>query len=218
MNYLDYYQSLVKIIRDTGDFLLVIGGSAFTIFPEYFLEDLALIMVLLARGICLCETLEDIETGNAPKEKLLRSSTIKDINLDSFPTRRGFDVKRYFEMGGCINIQLKRGCAFNCSYCTYPAIEGHAYRKRSPEKIIEEIQYWHDQGITHYFFVDSVFNHPEDYALQIVNEIVRKLKIHWTGFLLLFFRRICESLCQARLTSMDWVQMLSIELCVGMGF
>ena len=41
LNYLDYYQSLVKIIRDTGDFLLVIGGSAFTIFPEYFLRTYA---------------------------------------------------------------------------------------------------------------------------------------------------------------------------------
>ena len=163
-----------------------------------------LIMVLLAK-YALRKLLEDIETGNAPKEKLLRSSTIKEINLDSFPTRRGFDVKRYFEMGGCINIQLKRGCAFNCSYCTYPAIEGHAYRKRSPEKIIEEIQYWHDQGITHYFFVDSVFNHPEDYALQIVNEIVRRnLKIHWTGFFApIFSEEFVKACVEAGLTSMD---------------
>ena len=32
-----------------------------------------------------------------------------------------------------LNIQTQRGCAFRCCYCTYPVIEGHHVRQRTPE-------------------------------------------------------------------------------------
>ena len=39
-NYLPYYQSMMKVIRENCNASVVVGGSAYTIFPEYFLNEL----------------------------------------------------------------------------------------------------------------------------------------------------------------------------------
>lgn len=207
VSYLEYYKSMTDVIRQAGDYILVVGGSAFTIFPEYFLKELDADFGIAGEGeYTFLKLLDEIKSGSCQKKRVLYSESIKDINFEYFPSRKGFDVEKYFQMGGCINIQTKRGCAFDCSYCTYPAIEGHCYRKREPAKIVDEIQYWYEnKGITHYFFVDSVFNHPEDYAMEIINEIVkRKLDIKWTGFFApIFSEEFIDACVKAGLTSMD---------------
>jgi len=206
-SYLDYYKSMTKVIKETGNSLLVVGGSAFTIFPEYFLQELQADFGISGEGeYAFLKLLDEIKTGVFEKNKVIYSDSIKDINFEHFPSRNGFDVEKYFQMGGCINIQMKRGCAFDCSYCTYPSIEGHCYRMREPKKIVDEIQYWYEtKGVTHYFFVDSVFNHPEEYALEVINEIVkRKLDIKWSGFFAPIFSETFVDAClSAGLASMD---------------
>ena len=54
------------------------------------------------------------------------------------------------------NIQTKRGCDRKCIYCTYPLIEGRKLRFRSPEKIVDEIDYIVNKlGIDYLHFSDS---------------------------------------------------------------
>lgn len=206
-SYLDYYKSLTTVIRDTTKAPIVVGGSAYTIFPEFFFKELGADFGISGEGeYTFLKLLEEINSNTNLNRRVLYSDSIKDINFDSFPSRNGFDVSKYFQMGGCINIQTKRGCAFDCSYCTYPSIEGHCYRKRSPSKIVDEIQYWFEtKGVTHYFFVDSVFNHPEKYSLEIINEIVRRnLSIKWTGFFApIFSEEYIDACISAGLTSVD---------------
>lgn len=207
VGFLSYYVSLMEVIRANSKALVILGGSAFTIFPEYFMERLGAEYGIAGEGeYAFVDLLRKIEMGEAVKGVLTRSEEIKDINFDTFPSRKGFDVKRYYQNGGCINIQTKRGCAFRCSYCTYPFIEGHEYRLRDTKNIVDEIQYWYErEGIQHYFFVDSVFNHPEAYAMEIVNEIVRRqLTLNWTGFFAPIFTEEFAAACKsAGLSSMD---------------
>ncbi|HQJ05256.1 MAG TPA: lipid biosynthesis B12-binding/radical SAM protein [Spirochaetota bacterium] len=184
-NYLNYYKSMVDICRKYSKAPITLGGSGFSIFPELYMKELGADYGIKGEGeYAFLELLKKIETGDPPAEKLFYSETIKDINFDTFPDRKGFDIDKYYKYSGCINIQTKRGCAYNCSYCTYPVLEGRSYRFRSAKNVVDEIEFWNkSKGIDYIFFVDNVFNHPENYALEICNEIIRrKLKIKWTGF------------------------------------
>jgi radical SAM superfamily enzyme YgiQ (UPF0313 family) len=81
-------------------------------------------------------------------------------------------------------VQTKRGCPFGCIYCIYPQLEGRPYRLRPPEAVIEEIAMvvsrWKSR---HFFFVDSVFNHPRDHALAVCAALGRRrLPMRWMAF------------------------------------
>lgn len=184
-NYLNYYKSMIDICRKNSKASITLGGSGFSIFPELYMKELGADYGIKGEGeYAFLELLKKIENKTPPSEKLLYSETIKDINFDTFPDRKGFDIDKYYKYSGCINIQTKRGCGYNCSYCTYPVLEGKCYRLRSAKNVVDEIEYWNkSKGIDYIFFVDNVFNHPEKYALEICDEIIkRKLKIKWTGF------------------------------------
>jgi len=90
----------------------------------------------------------------------------------------------YLELGGMANIQSKRGCPFKCAYCTYPNIDGNRLRLREPAEVVEEMKAMQDDfGVDHIFFVDDIFNFPEEHAVSICEEMVRNdLKIDWTCF------------------------------------
>jgi len=206
-DYLPYYKELVQAIRKTSGVRLVLGGSAFTIFPQEYLAELGADYGIAGEGeYAFITLLKQLSNNSAPSEKLIYSEKIRDINTRPYPLRKGFAVEMYYERSGCLNIQSKRGCALKCCYCTYPVIEGSAYRLRSAASVAEELSYWANRGIKYFFFVDSTFNYPENYARDVALEIIRlKLNIHWTGF---FAPKISSpefvDIClESGLTSMD---------------
>lgn len=83
--------------------------------------------------------------------------------------------------GGYGAIQTKRGCMFDCIYCSYPILEGNSYRYRSPQSIVDEMQEMKEKsGIRYFYFVDSVFSFPEHHARMVCEEIIRRnLNIGW---------------------------------------
>jgi radical SAM superfamily enzyme YgiQ (UPF0313 family) len=105
--------------------------------------------------------------------------------LDEFPApdRSGIDSAAYLNLGGMGNIQTKRGCPFNCIYCTYPIIEGRQVRLRSPKHICDEIESLIEMGIKHLVMVDNEFNYPVEHAQFVCHEIIRRgLNIKWSGY------------------------------------
>src|SRR6185295_11905652 len=107
------------------------------------------------------------------------------LDAAPLPDRDLFDVSRYYERGGCMNVQTKRGCCFDCVFCSYPLIEGTKVRMRTPESVVDEIADLSDRfGVRHVFFVDNIFNFPLAHAKRICAEIERrKLSIEWSGYL-----------------------------------
>ena len=88
---------------------------------------------------------------------------------------RWTDVARYAAAGGPYPVQTKRGCALKCSYCVYNNIEGHAYRLRAPEEVVDEIEEAvRDHGVRHVDFVDSTFNLPLSHARGLCEELARR--------------------------------------------
>jgi radical SAM superfamily enzyme YgiQ (UPF0313 family) len=72
-------------------------------------------------------------------------------------------------------LQTKRGCAFACAYCDYPDLEGSKVRVRDPAAVADEmVARSKVPGVTHMFFVDSVFNVPRSHAIAVCDEIAER--------------------------------------------
>jgi anaerobic magnesium-protoporphyrin IX monomethyl ester cyclase len=75
------------------------------------------------------------------------------------------------------NIMTTRGCPYRCAYCHN--ILGKTFRVRSPEKVLEEIRYVHDNfGITDFQIIDDIFNLDIARAKKICDLIIQsKMKL-----------------------------------------
>lgn len=82
-------------------------------------------------------------------------------------------------------VQTKRGCVFQCIYCSYPYLEGNTYRLRNINTFIKEIKAAKKKLRTNkLFFTDSVFSFPTEFSRQICLKIMEhKLKIHWMVYI-----------------------------------
>lgn len=71
-----------------------------------------------------------------------------------------------------LNIATTRGCPFKCNWCAKP-IYGNRYHSRSPEKVVEEIEYLIRQfGATHFWVCDDIFGLKPGWV-QRFSELVR---------------------------------------------
>jgi radical SAM superfamily enzyme YgiQ (UPF0313 family) len=93
-------------------------------------------------------------------------------------------VDHYQKVSGLVSLQTKRGCPHNCVYCTYPSLEGRAFRPRDPEDVADDVaRMERDFNISHVFFTDSVFNDRRGHYLQVAEALERrKLKTRWSAF------------------------------------
>jgi len=56
-------------------------------------------------------------------------------------------------------LVTSRGCVYECTFCSVPEISGSGFRKRSPENVIDELEWSRERyGTTSFWIVDDVFN------------------------------------------------------------
>jgi len=132
------------------------------------------------------------------------------------PDRELFQPQGYYQTGGMLNFQTKRGCPFQCIYCSYPLIEGRVPRLRDPETVVDELEMIVARyGVRHFFAVDSIFNHPIDHAERICDAIIRRgINIQWTcyGNHAFITGRLAEKMRKAGCTSIEfWTDSLIDE-------
>jgi len=169
---------------------IVIGGSAVGINPEEILEYLDLEYAIIGDGefafLEFAERINNNRTLSGLKGLIWRkNSKIKERNepyylndLNRLPFAKPYkylNLKKYRTYNTPIQIQTKRGCPLNCSYCTYNNIEGKFYRFKDPEKTAEEMaDLVKHSKIKNIEIVDSIFNLPIDHAKNVLREIVKK--------------------------------------------
>jgi magnesium-protoporphyrin IX monomethyl ester (oxidative) cyclase len=86
-------------------------------------------------------------------------------NLDSipFPDYSEDDLQQFFSRpprGGTahssMSIITSRGCPFSCRFCSIHPVYGSNWRARSPENVLDEMNYWYSKhGVTHFEFEDD---------------------------------------------------------------
>jgi radical SAM superfamily enzyme YgiQ (UPF0313 family) len=83
-----------------------------------------------------------------------------------------------------IGIQSKRGCPYDCSYCTYPLIDGVKVQYADPEVLADEMeQLYREFGVNYFFIVDSIFNIAPMREAAFAEELIRRdLPISWGAF------------------------------------
>ena len=187
VSFIEGFQEVVRICREASPQTpIVLGGPAFSLFPEQLLEKLGADYGVPGEGeIAFLDLLQALQDGHPPTEKILHPKGGRQVNLNGLvPSWDLFETDRYFREGGSLNIQTKRGCRYKCSYCSYPLLEGSAVRQRDPVKVVDEMELCLEQhGIDYFFFVDNVFNYPRAHGIAICHEILkRRLDIRWTAY------------------------------------
>ena len=87
------------------------------------------------------------------------------LNLDILPQmdRSLIDYKKYHQFVGQsgikyeMTIQATRGCPFHCFYCDVQSLTPY-HRRRSVNKIFDEVKYLHSIGVRRSEFIDDAFN------------------------------------------------------------
>lgn len=190
VSYLPLYRMITTTVRRNCHARIVLGGSGFTLLPDAILRFLQADYGICGEGeITFVQLVRQLAGGpellDLATDPIIRAGVAVETNLDRLPPadRTLFDNERYLQRGGMANLQTKRGCPFNCIYCTYPVIEGRKVRARSPRSICDEIQTLLDAGMDTLFMVDNEFNHPMDHALAVCREIQRRrLPVRWSCY------------------------------------
>ncbi|HVH47947.1 MAG TPA: radical SAM protein [Labilithrix sp.] len=191
---LTYYEEVVGAVKFESRAPIVLGGAAITLQPEKLMERLRPDHAVVGEGEQTFRSIVDTLARSERPERVVRSAVAQrrlvqldarpglrlppiapsDLDLLPPPARDLVDP-RYFEVDGTDGFQTKRGCAFHCTYCDYPDLEGRKIRLRSPERVAEEVAARAQvPGVSHGFFVDSVFNVPRAHALAICEELARR--------------------------------------------
>ena len=201
VDYLTLHQDVVTAVRAATNAPVILGGSGFSIFPGTFMQKLNGDFGISGEAedifVALLNALENrLDPGNSPgvltrhkqpSAGLYRQPPGKSSpqwNNGLHPARHSFDYGRYIRRGGTGNIQTKRGCIFKCNYCTYPLLEGHRFRVRTAQDVVDEIEtLLENYGPHPLFFVDSILNFPRGHVEGICEEILRRnLSVRWSCY------------------------------------
>ncbi len=175
------YAAVARAIRAATPAPLLVGGSAFSLQPQRLLTALGADHGVVGEGeAAAVEIVDALERGDRPPP-LVQAAAIAGgatlgVDLDALaaPARDLVDP-RYYAFDGTANLQSRRGCAFQCAYCDYPDLEGRRVRVRSPAAVADELfALAGTPGVTHAFFVDSVFNVPRAKTLAVCDAIVAR--------------------------------------------
>ena len=185
-----YMTSFSEIIEVLGHWKgpLVVGGTGFSIYPEIILDRYPRIdFGLPGEGeASLPALLNHIELGSSiPEwsgERLLPWGRV-EFDAVSSPDYRILNISRY-SMDDAVGIQSRRGCEFNCTYCTYSYLSGKKFRERPVARILEDIRTLKKLGVSRFQFVDSVFNAPEEYFEELLVAIeASETGLSWSAWL-----------------------------------
>ena len=152
---------IIKLCRKFSEAPVMLGGAGFSLMPEAIMACSGADFGIVGEGeVSIMQTAAMIERGETPP-RLICNRTVEQLPASYDETLLRF----YYERTHIISMQTKRGCPFNCVYCTYPALEGNRIRQRPYDEIIDQIEKYHQlYPEAMFFFVDSIFNDPgEEY-------------------------------------------------------
>ncbi|QTA80804.1 Cobalamin-binding radical SAM protein [Desulfonema limicola] len=189
--FIGQYQETARVVRKHSRSPLILGGSGFTIFPDEIMNALDADYGIIGEGerlILLLDAIEKNEDISSIPGIITRNSG-KKIPA---PWNRAFAVKFdpdasyldfYLNKGGMLNLQTRRGCSFQCIYCTYPHIEGRVLRPVAPEQAAAAALKLQKAGARYFFITDSAFNADYKHSTEVALAFKKaKISIPWGAF------------------------------------
>ena len=187
---------LSQTIRRLCSCPIVLGGTAFSIFPEQLLRRTNADYGIHGAGEAAFNRLIDaLATGADPSaipglvyrrgERIVINPRDPAESASLGPAERPQDlVEFYVRRSSMLSISTQRGCNLPCCFCTYPLIEGRENRRRDPEEVADELAAIQQQGARHVFIADAVFNLTNEHVANVCEAVLRRsIKLTWTCFL-----------------------------------
>jgi radical SAM superfamily enzyme YgiQ (UPF0313 family) len=189
--FVEEIRTLIVIIRQHSEGLIVLGGSGFTILPGEFMTKLDADFGIIGEGERLQHLLKALER-NEPVDDIPGIVTKNTPVMFTQPWTRPFQrgvlpdhsyIPFYLKRGGMLNLQTKRGCPFQCIYCTYPHIEGRHFRFAEPGEVASTARMLQDAGARYLYITDSTFNGSYEHSLEVAAAFkIAGVSIPWGGF------------------------------------
>ncbi len=191
---------IIRFIRSSDELRktkIIVGGPEVRYNAENILKYGADVAVIGEGEETTLELIQSFETEDNPDLSkingiayLLNNETVSTperILIDKLdklpmPNRAGIDIKAYQQAWkqrhkqDAISVSTMRGCPYTCKWCSR-AVYGLSYRRRSPEKVVEELKLiqkkYNPDSI---WFVDDVFTISHKW-LASFNEELKKQNI-----------------------------------------
>jgi anaerobic magnesium-protoporphyrin IX monomethyl ester cyclase len=103
---------------------------------------------------------------------------LKDLDSLPLPARELLPMHKYFSAGAREKpidyILSSRGCPYGCLFCADHLVHGKMFRYRSPESIIDEIEFLRKRGVKDFDFVDDNFTFLSDRVEKVCDMIIER--------------------------------------------
>ena len=186
----------IKILRSrAAEVTIIIGGydcvyhyiGPFLVpdFDYMTIGDTELTLEPLVAGLAKGERPKDlpgiISRYDSPDRKWVPTPLLEDLDLIDYPKYEWIDQTLYKNYKGdhLVPIVSSRGCKWSrCYFCS----ECFTFRKRSPGKVVDEIEFWTSLKFAVFHFNDSDVNGDPQYLHDICSEIIKRhLKVTLVG-------------------------------------
>lgn len=192
---------LIKLVSGNfPDKKIVVGGSAFSVFPEQLIEKCPEGTIgIVGEGELALHSIikeEDIYQHKVmvkQNSRIIRGkrSTYLDVSK-SKPTNFSYIAGIFPQFNSYLNdyigIQTKRGCTQKCLFCLYRIIEGTKIRYRNPEVVGQEVEdLYRNFGVRKIWLTDATFC-PDKVSMSFCENVLdefinRDLDIEWQGYI-----------------------------------
>ena len=187
--YLAFVKEVIAVCRAASPAKIFCGGAALAVMPVPILQYLELECGVFGDGEeTTPELIDRWQAGRDPADlpglvyrrdgRVIANPAVGISDLDAVPhheLHRWIDVRPYFRQETSYPVQAKRGCPFDCIYCTYAKGEGKRYRLRSAAAVAREVTEIYEKYRPKTIeFVDSIFNHPPGFAEEICRELIKR--------------------------------------------
>ncbi|MBI2058981.1 MAG: B12-binding domain-containing radical SAM protein [Nitrospirae bacterium] len=120
------------------------------------------------------------DTGDRPLKDL---SEFPFPAFDLLPTQRYMQRQFDYEGTRYVFLYTTRGCPFGCTFCQAGTKAYRTVRKKTPEQVLAEIEYFLKLGLDHFYFYDDEFAIDMNRAKEICRLILsRELNIRFACY------------------------------------
>lgn len=189
---------LIKAVREANpNCVTLAGGPHVTFWDDHALEECPeLDMVIRREGEeTILEVVQRIEAKQSLKDvlgltyrgldgKIVRNPDrpyIEDLDSLPFPARHLWPMEKFTQYEDVLYLAMTRGCVYWCEFCCTVRMHGRAYRMRSAQNVVDELEYlYKTYGKTKFTFCDDAFTVDPERVRELCGEIKKRgLKIEW---------------------------------------